>query len=358
MQQTEKQVKKRIIGLMSGTSLDGIDLVCVDFWKQNDRFHYDFVATDCVSYSPELQKTLRNAHLLSATELMALDAAFGNFLGQHVNDFISEFNLKNIDFIASHGHTVFHAPEAGYTFQIGHGAHLNAETNIKVICDFRAQDVALGGQGAPLVPVGDKLLFNEFQACVNLGGFANISLDDQGKRIAFDICPVNFVLNHLAQKTGNAFDENGEIARNSEVDEKLLLRLNNLKFYNLPFPKSLGREWVEREIFPLLDEFDISNQDKIATFTHHAAAQIAQTLDSFNIQNALFSGGGALNGFLMELISAQSKCVVHKADNRILHFKEALIFAFLGYLKSENRPNIFASVTGSVRDHSAGIVYE
>lgn len=354
-----KQIEKtRIIGLMSGTSLDGLDLACVDFWMENDIIQYEFIATDCLDYSTEWKETLQVAHQLSAQELYALDVAYGNFMGQKVNEFITKCNLKNVDYIASHGHTIFHQPEKGFTLQIGHGAHIQAITELPVICDFRSQDVALGGQGAPLVPIGDKLLFSAFDACINLGGFANISFDEEEKRIAFDICPVNFVLNHLCQKMGKLYDENGEIAKTSKVDEKLLQLLNQLPFYQKAYPKSLGREWVEQQIFPLLNEFAISNQEKIATFTQHAAEQITKVLNENKLQKVLFSGGGALNQYLIQQIKTQTKTEIVIAENTLLHYKEALIFALLAYLKIQGKINVLSSVTGAKRDSVSGVLYE
>ena len=349
--------KKRVIGLMSGTSLDGLDLVCADFWQENEKFNYQIIAADCIAYETEWHNVLQNAHLLSAQNLLALDVAFGNYLGQMVNHFIAKNKLKEIDFISSHGHTVFHQPEMGFTLQIGHGAHLQAETKLTVICDFRSQDVALGGQGAPLVPIGDRLLFAEYVACVNLGGFSNISFEKDNQRIAFDICPVNFVLNHLARKIGKPYDFNGNIAKNAQVAQSLLSALNAIPYYQQPPPKSLGREWVEKNIFPILNNFTISTEDKLATFTNHAAFQTADVLKNDQLKITLFSGGGALNQHFIQLIKSRTKYQIHVADTEILNFKEALIFAFLGYLKSQNQTNILASVTGAQRNSSSGVIY-
>ena len=269
----------RMIGIMSGTSLDGVDMICVDFNFQNKDIDWTILASHCYDYNEEWKNSLANAHHLSAGELLALDARYGQFLGERVNHFITQNQLKKIDGIASHGHTIFHQPDKEFTLQIGHGAHIQAITGHTVVSDFRSQDVALGGQGAPLVPIGDKLLFSEFDACVNLGGFANISFDDSNQRIAFDICPVNFVINYLCQQIGKDFDDKGEIAKNSDVDRNLVEKLNAIPFYHHQPPKSLGREWVESNIYHLLENSSISVQDKIATFSHHAAFQIAEILN-------------------------------------------------------------------------------
>lgn len=353
-----KNQKSRIIGLMSGTSLDGLDMACVDFWQENNQIQYNFIATKCDVYPIEWKEALQKAHELTAQQLLALDAAYGNYLGQIVNKFITEFNIENIDYIASHGHTIFHQPDKGFTLQIGHGAHIQTKTRLPVICDFRSQDVALGGQGAPLVPIGDKLLFSAYQACVNLGGFANISFDIDEKRIAFDICPVNFVLNHLCQKIGKPFDFEGEIAQNSSVNSILLNELNQISYYQKPFPKSLGREWVEQEISPILEKHNIPIQEKIATFTHHAAMQISKILDAYQLEKVLFSGGGSKNDYLMYLIKIQSNSDVCVADDILVDYKEALIFGLLAYLKTHHITNVLSSVTGASRDSIGGILYK
>ena len=354
----QKTKPKTIIGLMSGTSLDGLDVACIDFWQENNQIHYQFVATQCYPYTAEWKNALQYAHELAAIQLLPLDAAYGNYLGQKINEFIAEFQLSNIDYIASHGHTIFHQPDSGFTQQIGHGAHIQAATNLPVICDFRSQDVALGGQGAPLVPIGDKLLFAEYDACINLGGFANISFDIDEKRVAFDICPVNFVLNHLCQKIGKSFDTDGEIAKKNTVNHQLLNDLNRLEFYQKIHPKSLGREWVENHIFPILDKFQISEQDKIATFTQHIATQIAQIIHQNQLKNILITGGGAYNSYLISEIQSKIDGKIKLGEPILIEYKEALIFALLGYLKSENQINILSSVTGAKRDTSAGILFQ
>lgn len=353
-----KYSTQKIIGIMSGTSLDGLDLACVEFKQENGKINWDWVSTHFVEYPPEWIDKLRNAHLLSAVDLLKLDVEYGKYLGEKVNEFIKKDNLKNIDAISSHGHTIFHQPNKGFTLQIGSGSHIQAETNIKVICDFRSQDVALGGQGAPLVPIGDKLLFSEYDACINLGGFANISFDnDKNERIAFDICPVNFVLNFYANQLGLAFDKNGEIAKIGTIQNDLLNQLNSIDFYQQKGAKSLGREWVENEIFPLINQSSHEIKDIVATFTEHISIQITEILNKNNLKKTLFSGGGTLNKFLIQKIEHKTSSKIITADNQLLNYKESLIFALLGYLKINNQPNILKSVTGSKRDISSGIIY-
>lgn len=348
----------RLIGIMSGTSLDGVDLICVDFIFGQVNVEYHVLATHCYNYSTYWRKFLANAHHLNASSLLELDVNYGRFLGEKVKDFIEEYNLFGIDGIASHGHTIFHQPNKGFTLQIGHGAAIQAATKLKVISDFRSQDVALGGQGAPLVPIGDMLLFSEYDACINLGGFANVSYNNlANKRIAFDICPVNFVLNELCRKIEKSFDENGEIAKTTPRDEVLLKELNNLQFYYEPPPKSLGREWVEKTIYPILDKSENSVQTKISTYTHHAAFQISKILNKFQLKKVLFSGGGAKNSELLCLIKKETASEIIVLDDEITDYKEALVFALLGGLRLQNKTNIFSSVTGAEKDSCSGVIY-
>ena len=244
-----------VLGLMSGTSLDGLDLAHCSFSKNEvGKWHYRILSATTVSYGDAIKTKLKSLPNLSALELLKAHHWFGDMCGVEATNFLHQHSVK-VDFIASHGHTVFHHPSDGYTLQIGSGANIHAKTGLPVVCDFRTVDVALGGQGAPLVPVGDKLLFHDFTFCLNLGGIANISFQEQNKRIAFDICPVNIVLNAFAEKFNSAFayDANGDIARSGVVIDTLLQALNNLKYYQQHYPKSLGKEWVDANIFPLLD---------------------------------------------------------------------------------------------------------
>ncbi|MGI9527043.1 MAG: anhydro-N-acetylmuramic acid kinase [Weeksellaceae bacterium] len=351
-------ISQTLIGIMSGTSLDGLDLACVKFKPTQNNIDWEWIATDCIPYTQHWRKKLNNAHLLDGQDLMQLDANYGRYLGEQVNLFIRKHQLENIDAIASHGHTIFHQPKKGFTLQIGHGAYIQAITNLPVVCDFRSQDVALGGQGAPLVPIGDKLLFSEYDACINLGGFANISFDNlEGDRIAFDIAPVNYVLNYYAANLGLPYDAEGKIASKGNIKPDLLSELNDLAFYKQLGPKSLGREWVENIIFPMLKNHHQSPEDILATFSAHTAYQIVQVLNQNNFQQVLFSGGGALNTFLMQIIQNQTHAEIIIADDQLLNYKEALVFALLGYLKLQNQTNILKTVTGASRDSSAGVIY-
>ncbi|HOR59721.1 MAG TPA: anhydro-N-acetylmuramic acid kinase [Bacteroidales bacterium] len=343
-----------IIGLMSGTSLDGLDIAFVKFDEKNNNWIFKIVKAETVNYEPVLIQKFLSAHVMSALELKYLEKEFSEFCAKAVNNFTNDISEK-FDLIASHGHTVFHQPEKGMTLQIGDGELIAKRCGINVISDFRSGDVALGGQGAPLVPIGDELLFYDYDACVNLGGFSNISFKNNNKkRVAFDICPVNIVLNHLCQKIGEKYDENGKIASENIVNKTLLAELNDLDYYFKKYPKSLGREWVEKEVFPILEKYlqTDSVENIISTFTIHIAFQISENIKNFS--KVLFTGGGAYNGFLIKKIEEFSSVNIVVPENKIVDFKEALIFAFLGLLRWQNKINCLASVTGAERDSCCG----
>jgi len=263
--------------------------------------------------------------------------------------------------IFSHGHTIFHRPEQNFTLQIGSGAVIASVTNCKVICDFRVQDVALGGQGAPLVPIGDQLLFGNYGFCLNLGGFANISFDKQKTRMAFDICPINIVLNHYTRKIGLEYDDKGVLASQGDLHMNLFNELNNLPFYTDEKPKSLGYEFVKETILPIIESYALPINTVLRTFIEHAAVQMVKVINSnmLNKNNeVLITGGGACNDFLMDRISYHSNLKIIVPDKEIIDFKEALIFAFLGLLKNQNEINCLQSVTGAIKDHSSGVVFD
>lgn len=346
-----------VIGLMSGTSLDGIDIVYVQMFKKNNIFNFKLLNTGTIPYPKKIEQQLRNAFSANESEIKALNIFYGNYLGKVVNDFIDFHKIENVDFVASHGHTIFHKPNEGYTLQIGDGQALSNTTGLKVICDFRTQDVALGGQGAPLVPIGDQLLFSEFDFCLNLGGFANISFQKNNKRIAFDICPVNIVLNHFANKLGFDFDDAGKIASTGNLDVELLQELNSISFYQQPFPKSLGFEFVKATIFPIIAKYSLPIKDILRTFVAHIVQQISICLDNKSTSKLLVTGGGAFNIFLMNELKKHTKTSIIIPEKEIINYKEALIFALLGVLRSENQINCLSSVTGAREDHSSGKIF-
>lgn len=347
-------MKFHAVGLMSGTSLDGLDLCYVKFEKTEGKWLFKILETETFPYEKIWENKLRNAIQDSAEDLLEMNSEYGFYLGEKVKEFISAKNIQHCDLIASHGHTVFHQPARKFTLQIGDGRALKLVTGIPVVYDFRSQDVLMGGNGAPLVPVGDELLFPEYDACLNLGGFSNISFRKNDRRIAFDICPVNIVLNKYAQKLGKKYDENGNIAENGSTDYELLEQLNQLPFYQEKPPKSLGLEWVKQHIAPLL--FEKKTETVLATFTEHCAFQIAETLNRNTIRNVLITGGGAYNSYLIELIRKFSGSEIILPNPEIIEYKEALIFAFMGVLRMNGEINVLSSATGSSADHSSGII--
>lgn len=342
-----------VLGLMSGTSLDGLDLALCEFSK---GYAFKILKAKTVPYSKEWKSVLGGAPHLSAEKYFALHAQYGKFIADEINLFLKESSLKP-DAIASHGHTAFHQPQLGFSTQIGCGATIAANTGITTVCDFRSLDVANGGQGAPLVPIGDKLLFGNYDACLNLGGIANISFDNNGKRVAYDICEANMLLNFLAEKTGNAFDENGMLAKSGIINPELLNSLNNLSYYVESGAKSMGREWFEKNILPLIEKSELNTNDLLATSTEHIAHIIGNELNQKKIKNVLVTGGGALNTFLIESIKTKTECDIIIPDEQTINFKEALIFAFLGYLRLNKIVNILSSVTGARGDSVGGAVY-
>jgi anhydro-N-acetylmuramic acid kinase len=344
-----------VLGVMSGTSLDGIDLAFIKF-EFKDSWEYQIITADTLPYPAEWQKRLSEAISYNEHQLRELNEQYTHYLAETISSFLTRNQIQELDAICSHGHTIKHEPENGYTLQIGNLPELAKLTGRKVICDFRVQDVELGGQGAPLVPIGDALLFPEYQYCLNLGGFANVSTDLNDQRIAYDICPVNTVLNFLAGKLNLAYDKNGEIAASGTTNEALLQQLNALEFYSQKPPKSLGIEWVNKHIFPMLiTEENIPTL--LNTFTVHAAIQISKIFDDTPNSKVLVTGGGAFNQFLMDEIRERTKNEIVIPSPKVINFKEALIFGFLGVLKLKNEVNVLSSVTGASKDHSSGNIF-
>ena len=346
-----------VIGVMSGTSLDGVDICFCNFSFENQEWKFLILNTETVFYEKIWINKLSNAHCISDNELQQLDVEYTSYLSKIILDFISKNQINNIDFISSHGHTIFHQPNKKITYQIGNRVELNKSTNIPVVCDFRVQDVNLGGQGAPLVPVGDLLLFRDFSHCINLGGVSNISVKSNKNIVAYDICPVNIVLNKYSRLIGIEFDLDGKVSESGKIDNNLLKSLNKISYYELTHPKSLGIEWVENTIFPLIDSFNISVEDKLRTFVEHIATQISNNLKGDNLR-VLISGGGVKNKFLMERIKKVSNHKFETISEKITDYKEALIFGFLGVLKVRNENNCLMSVTGATEDHSSGIIFQ
>ena len=335
-----------ILGLMSGTSLDGVDLALCEI----DERRHTILAADTVPYPAEWRQRLATLEHATALEYALANVELGHFFGKTVNRFLEGRNVT-VDAIASHGHTIFHQPDKGLTTQIGDGDAIAAETGLPVVSNFRTFDVALGGQGAPLVPIGDKLLYSDYEARLNLGGIANISYDD----VAFDICPCNMVLNRLAARLGLDYDPNGENARRGTVDNNLADRLDGLDYYRTTPPKSLGKEWFISHFWPLVEASSLPTDDLLATVTHHIAGQIAGILNNRHISTLLVTGGGAFNTYLIERLSALApETAVTVPDALTVNYKEALIFALLGYLRLTGQVNTLASVTGARCDAIGG----
>lgn len=340
---------------MSGTSLDGVDLAEIFFSEENGKISFEIGKAQTVPYSEEWIQKLKKGINYSESELKVLNSEYTVLLGNIIKTFISENNIENIEAVSSHGHTVLHQPQNGFTLQIGNLPEIAQIVNQKIVCDFRVQDVKLGGQGAPLVPIGDRLLFSEYDYCLNLGGFSNISFEEKGERIAYDISPVNTVLNFYANKSGFEYDNKGELSQNGIFNKELFDELNSLEFYQKKHPKSLGFEFVKDVIFPITEKY--KTKEVLRTFTEHIAFQISENLQNKK-SKLLITGGGAYNDFLIDRIGhylPETDIVI--PEKKIIEYKEALIFALLGYLKLQNRTNVLSSVTGAERNHSSGVIH-
>ena len=346
-----------VIGVMSGTSLDGVDLAHIKFKLVNDKWLFFFFENQTISYSKHWVNQLKSAVDFSEIQLEKLNQEYTKLLATVISSFIERNKIENLDAVCSHGHTILHQPEKGLTLQIGNLPEIANLIHQTVVCDFRVQDVKLGGQGAPLVPIGDRILFSEYDYCINLGGFSNISFEQNNRRIAFDISPVNTVLNFYANQLGLNYDDKGQLSQTGKINSTLLNELNALEYYQQKFPKSLGFEFVKEIVLPIIEKYKIPIEDKLRTFTEHIALQTAFALPIKKGQ-MLATGGGAYNDFIIERIQShlpEMKIVI--PSPKILEFKEALIFALLGILKLRNEINVLCSVTGAKMDHSSGIIY-
>lgn len=342
-----------VLGLMSGTSLDGLDFAYVRFDFAYKQWRYKILHTETIHYTEEWQTLLKNSILLEKDALQKLDKKYSEYLTKLTKGFIVENKIIKLDIISSHGHTVKHRPDLGYTIQIGNRPEFGNAFDTPIVCDFRTQDVALGGQGAPLVPIGDRLLFSEYNYCLNLGGIANISYEQDGKRIAYDIGAVNMVLNHYANELGLEFDKGGMLAASGKLDKVLLDKLNNLEFYNQPPPKSLGREWAEEKVFPILNASKLKPKDILHTYTVHIAEKISTPIKDKN--RVLVTGGGAYNDFLLQNLNQNIQWIIPKEE--VVEFKEALIFGLLGVLRYRGQVNCLKSYTGANKNHCSGKCY-
>lgn len=343
------------VGVMSGTSLDGVDLACCTFAVNEDKYAFSIDACITVPYDAAWRKKLSDLSQQDGMTFARINTEYGHYLGQLVKTFVRTNGLHPA-LVASHGHTIFHQPENGFTSQVGDGASLAAECGLPVVCDFRTSDVAYGGQGAPLVPIGDRLLFGNYSCCLNLGGFGNISFEQNGKRIAFDTCPVNIVLDLLANRAGYDYDNRGNLASVGRLLPELLEQMNCLPYYHREPPKSLGREWLETEFLPLLPSSQVAVNDILATMCEHIAFQVVACIPAGAV-DMIITGGGALNQHLVSRIAGQTKTKLIIPSPDIINYKEALIFALLGLLRIEGKPNCIPSVTGASKAAVGGAVY-
>ena len=376
-----------VIGLMSGSSMDGLDIVYVQFNKNSGKWTYEILNSDCYPYPGVWVEKLSSAANLSALDYLRLHSAYGHYLGSLVNRFINENNLQyKVQLIGSHGHTVFHVPEEKMTSQLGDGAAIAATTGINVISDLRSMDIAFGGQGAPIVPIGERLLFTDQPLFLNLGGIANISAHRQpgpggsderesGSKdcVAFDICPANRVLNLLASHVGKIFDEGGVLAGLGAVNEELLAVLNAQQYYFKPYPKSLANNFGTDTIYPIIRDFGCTIPDALRTYTEHICIQVSLAIENIISQfsfdpveqqgqavSLMVTGGGAFNLFLInrlkELVRKFGLKIIVPED-QIVKFKEAIIMALMAALRWREESNVLSSVTGAVHDSIGGAVW-
>lgn len=352
-----ESAKYTIVGVMSGTSLDGLDLALCEFTKKDSVFDYKIHKAHTLNYDRSQKNKLEAAPYLTVENYFLLHHRYGKYISNQVKAFLNDVPIKT-DAISSHGHTIFHQPKKGFSTQIGCGATIAAIAGITTVSDFRSLDVALGGQGAPLVPIGDKLLFGKYNSCLNIGGIANISFDNMhGKRVAFDIGVANLAFNFFSKKEGFDYDENGNMAATGVCSQDLLNDLNNLDFYKQSGAKSLGREWFENDFLRVIENHKLPNNAILCTLIHHCAYQIASVLNTNKLSDVFVTGGGAYNTFLINTIKEYYKGKVIIPDALVIDFKEALVFAFLGYLRLTEETNTLSAVTGALSDSVGGAVY-
>ena len=345
----------KIIGLMSGTSLDGLDIVYVNF-IQDKNWKYEIINSKTYKYEKKWISFLENISTEKINSISKIDTDYTKLLSKYIINFIDEYSINDVDFVSSHGHTAFHQPSNSITYQIGNLPILAKYINQKVVCDFRVQDVELGGQGAPLVPVGEEYLFPEYNTLINLGGFANITKKIKDKLIAYDICPINIVFNHLSEKMELKYDDRGYIASIGKINEDLFSQLQILNYYKKDPPKSLGIEWVNDQIHSILKNFqDVPIKDLMNTFSNHFASQITKNIGDQD--KVLITGGGAYNDYLIDKIRDLTNSKITIPDPNIIEYKEALIFSFLGLLRVLEINNCYSSVTGAKKDHCSGKIF-
>lgn len=345
------------LGLMSGSSLDGLDIALCGLEKNKKHWKFSINEAETIPYPPEWKKKLNDAQHNWGEDLVTIHFDYGKYIGLTIREYLDKWEAKP-EVISSHGHTIFHRPNWGLTVQIGDGPTIAKLSGVTTVYNFRHRDVALGGQGAPLAPMGDDLLFPEYDACLNLGGFSNVSLMLEGKRIGYDICPTNTLLNWMARNhLQKPFDNMGEAGRPGNIDNHLLSNLNSLGFYQKDPPKSLGWEWNYENVIPILEKYNGSWEDLFRTVYEHIALQISLKIPNGKKKRILVTGGGAHNIFLLELLQQKisSKFVI--PEKKIIDYKESLIFALLGILRIRNEVNVLSAATGAIHDSIGGFIY-
>jgi anhydro-N-acetylmuramic acid kinase len=352
----------KVLGIMSGSSMDGVDLAHFTFGHENGQWNYEINAADTIPFSETWRVRLSQLRKQSALNYVKTDIFFGYYLGELTNKFLSDNNLE-VDLISSHGHTAFHFPEGGVTAQVGDGESLSAITGIPSVTNFRRMDVAKGGQGAPLVTIGDDLLFNEYDFCLNLGGFANVSTRTDNKRVGYDICASNILLNRIARDLGQSYDKDGEIAERGSIDYELLGQLNAIEYYSKPYPKSLNRDWINKELWHIVRAArDTSLEDRMKTLVDHIATQIGNDIEDLSQgdssgKKVLATGGGAFNLALMDHLKSHTDAELIVPDNNLIQYKESLVFGLMGLMRVLNQNNVNAEGTGAKSSSIAGSLH-
>ena len=354
--------KYNIVGVMSGTSMDGLDIAHVTLEElQEGKWEYTINAATTVKYGETWRLRLSKLRHQNSLVFHKTDRFYGQFIGENIKKFLTENNLE-ADLISSHGHTVFHQPENNISVQIGDGNSIYAYTGVPTVTNFRALDVILGGEGAPLVGIADEMLFGEFDICLNLGGFANISADVNGSRVAYDVGPCNIVLNRIAREFDKEYDEGGKIAETGTIDYDLLTELNEIEFYSYEPPKSLGREWISANFWSHVRNSLAKKEDKMKTLVDHIAQQIGNNIEDLcggdaSGKRVYITGGGAFNDTLISHIKTHTEAEVVVPEANIVDYKEALAFALLGILRIQNKTNIYKVATGAQTDTVSGSLY-
>ncbi len=360
----------KVLGLMSGSSLDGLDIAYCTFEvdaskKENPIVNWNMLEAATLPFSEKWQVRLGHLPAQSALIFAKSNTYFGYYMGELVNTFLKESSIQP-DFIASHGHTIFHYPNERCTVQIGDGAALAATTGLPVVCDFRTTDIALDGEGTPLAPIADKYLFGGYDFYLNIGGIANISCSVGERMIAFDVGAANQVFNRLANLAGQDFDKDGKLAAEGNLLTGLYYKINQLPYFEQDYPKSLDNQWLQHHIVKTYLEEEGSVSDKLRTACEQLAFQVHQSVKKICYEEKLrkerytmfLSGGGVFNNYLIACLKnycPQIDFVI--PEKKIIQFKEAALIALLGVLRMEGLPNCLASVTGAKRDSVGGAVY-